>query len=104
VALAFQEVQDWDTFWSIYGQEDKKGGGKRVECCWTALKQNIKTSRKFRDEQDEVRARKEFQGDRFPEHFSSKKSGQVTVMKSIQEIAHRYRVITGQQIVWDEDF
>ncbi len=43
-----------------------------------------------------AKARKEFSREQFEEHFSSKKSGRVTVMKSTQEIAHRYRVITHQ--------
>jgi hypothetical protein len=103
VVTAFKELDNWDDFWARYGQEAKDGSGKR-ECSWTALKANIKKHRSMLDARDVASARRRYSEEEFAENFSTVKSGRRTVMKSAQEIAHRYRVQIGELNVWDEAF
>ena len=105
VVTAFKELDGWEEFWARYGQEAKDGSGKREECSWTALKVNIKKHRNTLDARDAACARARYGEDEFAEKFSTVKSGRRTVMKSLQEIAHRYRVRELKEPnVWDEAF
>jgi hypothetical protein len=105
VVTAFKELDGWEEFWARYGQEAKDGSGKRGECSWTALKVNIKKHRNALDARDAACARARYGEDEFAEKFSTVKSGRRTVMKSLQEIAHRYRVRELKEPnVWDEAF
>jgi hypothetical protein len=104
VVTAFKELNDWDEFWARYGQE-ADDGGRREKCSWTALKANIKKHRSMLDARDVDRAKARYTEDEFAEKFSTVKSGRRTVMKSPQEIAHRFRVRElGEPNVWDEAF
>jgi len=93
VVLAFKELGNWEKFWARYRQEAKDSSGRRVEC---SLKANIKRYRSELDAEDVARATQQFGGldsEECAKHFSTAKSGRWTVMKSQQEIAHRFRIM-----------
>ena len=95
-------MHNWEEFWARYGKDTTDGS--RVECSWTQLKGNIKRYRDKLDEDDMARARLEFVGEAFTTNFSSIKSGRSTVIKSRQEIAHRYRLLKQKPNIWDDTF
>ena len=70
-----------------YATDKLPDGSSRPESSFNKICASIAAVRKVENTEHARLARKEYAGEEFEKHFSSRKSGKTTVMKGVQEIA-----------------
>src|SRR4051794_30805281 len=79
------EARFWRTYSDIYGQRLK----------FTKIVNAIRSNRALEDQEDVRKARLEYPGEAFIEHFSYIKSGARRIYQKDAQIARRYRELKG---------
>ncbi|KAH8760256.1 hypothetical protein F5882DRAFT_401537 [Hyaloscypha sp. PMI_1271] len=87
--------------WRLWKLPD---GSSRPESNFNKICASIAGIRKVENTEHTRLARQEYIRGDFEKHFSSRKSGKITIMKGDQEIARRYRKHKGIASMWDEYF